>query len=115
MIRRPPRSTLFPYTTLFRSTFAGQGLQVFLGSVGGLEAQRVGDFRAGGRRARAGDGGLDQVQDLLLAGGELGMVEHGVRPVLEGRWQAGRPSDDLYSICIFNQFSKRCKWGSQSW
>src|SRR2546422_8606896 len=24
MIRRPPRSTLFPYTTLFRSTFCGQ-------------------------------------------------------------------------------------------
>src|SRR2546429_6647160 len=24
MIRRPPRSTLFPYTTLFRSTEAGQ-------------------------------------------------------------------------------------------
>src|SRR2546422_11146101 len=23
MIRRPPRSTLFPYTTLFRSAFAG--------------------------------------------------------------------------------------------
>src|SRR5256885_13347127 len=23
MIRRPPRSTLFPYTTLFRSSFAG--------------------------------------------------------------------------------------------
>src|SRR2546422_3754582 len=23
MIRRPPRSTLFPYTTLFRSKFAG--------------------------------------------------------------------------------------------
>src|SRR5258708_17482550 len=23
MIRRPPRSTLFPYTTLFRSTFQG--------------------------------------------------------------------------------------------
>src|SRR2546427_2795601 len=28
MIRRPPRSTLFPYTTLFRSAFqwSGQGL-----------------------------------------------------------------------------------------
>src|SRR5260370_26971241 len=25
MIRRPPRSTLFPYTTLFRSEFAAQG------------------------------------------------------------------------------------------
>src|SRR5260370_26216163 len=26
MIRRPPRSTLFPYTTLFRSNFAGSVL-----------------------------------------------------------------------------------------
>src|SRR2546430_5750003 len=26
MIRRPPRSTLFPYTTLFRSTRAGDDL-----------------------------------------------------------------------------------------
>src|SRR5260221_8232031 len=25
MIRRPPRSTLFPYTTLFRSTLAHEG------------------------------------------------------------------------------------------
>src|SRR3712207_7923987 len=25
MIRRPPRSTLFPYTTLFRSTTSGAG------------------------------------------------------------------------------------------
>src|SRR3712207_8910887 len=25
MIRRPPRSTLFPYTTLFRSCFTGPG------------------------------------------------------------------------------------------
>src|SRR2546422_3584900 len=27
MIRRPPRSTLFPYTTLFRSLFAEEGLE----------------------------------------------------------------------------------------
>src|SRR2546422_6179202 len=27
MIRRPPRSTLFPYTTLFRSPLAGQALR----------------------------------------------------------------------------------------
>src|SRR5437870_8119623 len=27
MLRRPPRSTLFPYTTLFRSLAAGQGDQ----------------------------------------------------------------------------------------
>src|SRR5438067_13918996 len=31
MIRRPPRSTLFPYTTLFRSGYKGQSiLQVLL-------------------------------------------------------------------------------------
>src|SRR2546430_9401572 len=28
MIRRPPRSTLFPYTTLFRSIPAGMGLNM---------------------------------------------------------------------------------------
>src|SRR3712207_8812108 len=30
MIRRPPRSTLFPYTTLFRSNFLGAGIFGFL-------------------------------------------------------------------------------------
>src|SRR2546430_11648405 len=29
MIRRPPRSTLFPYTTLFRSSSVGTSGQVF--------------------------------------------------------------------------------------
>src|SRR2546426_6809510 len=30
MIRRPPRSTLFPYTTLFRSAAAGRDSEVHL-------------------------------------------------------------------------------------
>src|SRR2546422_7611013 len=30
MIRRPPRSTLFPYTTLFRSQLAPRKLKLFL-------------------------------------------------------------------------------------
>src|SRR5260370_2498097 len=35
MIRRPPRSTLFPYTTLFRSeTFGGAGTIAFEGTTG---------------------------------------------------------------------------------
>src|SRR5260370_32535183 len=33
MIRRPPRSTLFPYTTLFRSIAIAQGVPVGLTSV----------------------------------------------------------------------------------
>src|SRR5258708_27403397 len=32
MIRRPPRSTLFPYTTLFRSVFEGQRALYVLGA-----------------------------------------------------------------------------------
>src|SRR2546421_5754519 len=31
MIRRPPRSTLFPYTTLFRSSYLDYSLSVIIG------------------------------------------------------------------------------------
>src|SRR3712207_7366666 len=40
MIRRPPRSTLFPYTTLFRSHLTRYGVRV--GGVGGSEGETVG-------------------------------------------------------------------------
>src|SRR3712207_8142983 len=47
MIRRPPRSTLFPYTTLFRS--AGEGRVQDVGSVtGALHQATVGDGEGGG-------------------------------------------------------------------
>src|SRR3712207_8393521 len=57
MIRRPPRSTLFPYTTLFRSPLGGGPAQ---------EAERVrvegADQRLVHDAARvAGDAGLDAV------------------------------------------------------
>src|SRR2546430_17184770 len=38
MIRRPPRSTLFPYTTLFRSAFIGIARVIALGEGRLLEA-----------------------------------------------------------------------------
>src|SRR3712207_7023193 len=39
MIRRPPRSTLFPYTTLFRSELVfGEGADRLLGDLTALEA-----------------------------------------------------------------------------
>src|SRR3712207_6912835 len=46
MIRRPPRSTLFPYTTLFRSVFDGELMDRLYtaGEVGvDLEVSRVAD------------------------------------------------------------------------
>src|SRR2546430_7755936 len=36
MIRRPPRSTLFPYTTLFRSDFDGAGGKAAFAGAGAL-------------------------------------------------------------------------------
>src|SRR5256885_3377553 len=47
MIRRPPRSTLFPYTTLFRSN----DVPGALGSHLGLRGHRARVRRPGGRRA----------------------------------------------------------------
>src|SRR2546425_9374703 len=41
MIRRPPRSTLFPYTTLFRSLRRGGPLQIGGGDVGRQAARRL--------------------------------------------------------------------------
>src|SRR5690348_18093707 len=40
MIRRPPRSTLFPYTTLFRSRNTGQRLRVVRRPVSDPDAAR---------------------------------------------------------------------------
>src|SRR2546430_9465348 len=58
MIRRPPRSTLFPYTTLFRSLTMGQE---FSGYVSLLD-------RDGGRVAVA----LDGLYDLAIGGTAVG-------------------------------------------
>src|SRR2546430_12687390 len=48
MIRRPPRSTLFPYTTLFRSLGRGQRLR------------ELGEVHEAG--SEGGDGGLERAQ-----------------------------------------------------
>src|SRR3712207_7273320 len=67
MIRRPPRSTLFPYTTLFRSLVLGRGVDrrplVGLGKVARL-VERV--ELGGGGRGRDGEReqcGDDQAHD----------------------------------------------------
>src|SRR2546425_2202263 len=52
MIRRPPRSTLFPYTTLFRSQFRIPqfALRIRGGARGGMIRIIAGDFK--GRRLK---------------------------------------------------------------
>src|SRR3712207_8471551 len=66
MIRRPPRSTLFPYTTLFRSVDLGELAPLHGAGVGAAGARRV----PGAQAVQEGAGllqretELDQVADL---------------------------------------------------
>src|SRR3712207_580535 len=72
MIRRPPRSTLFPYTTLFRSVLGEPGQPLALLLLGAEEAQRLGQAdrlvrrqqRRDRRVPRAGQGQRSVVVDL---------------------------------------------------
>src|SRR3712207_7250895 len=70
MIRRPPRSTLFPYTTLFRSAAVERVVDQ-----GGADVHRLDRVRP------ARDGGEDEE---VLVGGDLGAR-------LRGRRLADRP------------------------
>src|SRR3712207_8144323 len=78
MIRRPPRSTLFPYTTLFRSVRRGadQG-----------EPHR----RGGGHRPRAARGGRGRGPGELLA------LLRAPRPAGPGRGRSEEHTSELQS------------------
>src|SRR5687768_18003480 len=58
MIRRPPRSTLFPYTTLFRSTECGG--DAFRNGRGRLLLRTFCRRRTAGAMVRAGRGGRSE-------------------------------------------------------
>src|SRR2546430_9263597 len=94
MIRRPPRSTLFPYTTLFRSNFtvdevrellARQGYTRFLGSTVAAPPPAPAPRPARRTRKRSHGAGtapaiLEVVQDRLRAGSaERGRVLESLR------------------------------------
>src|SRR5258708_5173874 len=95
MIRRPPRSTLFPYTTLFRSR-GGCGLHS--ASRGGTGCpKRNGDGGSGGIRAEKNTGRGADRRDLSakradarrIRGMEEKTLKHGYDPV-RSRCSAGR-------------------------
>src|SRR2546425_3629982 len=54
MIRRPPRSTLFPYTTLFRSRLGRRGAAAAAAARGRRGARREGGLPRRGRARPAG-------------------------------------------------------------
>src|SRR2546426_1644627 len=75
MIRRPPRSTLFPYTTLFRSPGDARGRQLGLAERRADHLRHVAHVAVGRTEAR-----LAHAQRALLVGpphiGELRSEEH---------------------------------------
>src|SRR3989441_1835987 len=66
MIRRPPRSTLFPYTTLFRSLTLERGKLYLLSPVGGRTVGAV--FRGDGRFSFAPTARAEQAELQRFAG-----------------------------------------------
>src|SRR5256886_3179904 len=66
MIRRPPRSTLFPYTTLFRSRYTRYGGEFKL-----LEAEGPASGEEGGPERKLSDDRVQFAGDYLVGGVRL--------------------------------------------
>src|SRR5256885_15007308 len=82
MIRRPPRSTLFPYTTLFRSgAEAERDPGVRKGAAGDLQRARrrsgVGDGRRSGKRTVPHDEGETSLRRVSIDGTGRGPRDEG--------------------------------------
>src|SRR5256885_1348481 len=135
MIRRPPRSTLFPYTTLFRSAGAWIAARQ-LGNTDFL-ARRLIESTAGERRAedvsallaaRNGDGGwglgerlrsnpLDTalaIQALRLANADEGVIRPAVDLLLswqnlDGGWGNAAASPSRVHVSAHDRNSTRLK------
>src|SRR5258708_30183886 len=100
MIRRPPRSTLFPYTTLFRSSLA--------------TARSTLGFQLGGGSTSFG-GVLDSVQRSEEHTSELQSPDHLVcRLLLEKKKDKPRglrqqkPNHTEYNFCLSRQLPYIC-------
>src|SRR5256885_10314666 len=97
MIRRPPRSTLFPYTTLFRSGKAA------LVAVEALEEERASVLLV--RRHDAADVSAHRrILDLDHLGAEIGELQRGPRP----RAELDRKSTRLKSSHLVISYAVFC-------
>src|SRR5256712_4897246 len=101
MIRRPPRSTLFPYTTLFRSCARPEAVparvrraqdDVARGAAGGPGGPRSLEAGPGGRRHRVRPAHRRRPGDVRAAAPAIGGVRVRIRERAEGArsWQARR-------------------------
>src|SRR5690348_18099754 len=100
MIRRPPRSTLFPYTTLFRSVGEQQvGVGVAVPGVE-LHGQLLGRRRAHGRVHHVVDERLRRDPRLLLAAQGLERALGVGRDRKSTRLNSSHPSISYAVFCL---------------
>src|SRR3989441_4545384 len=88
MIRRPPRSTLFPYTTLFRSLQLLEDVVDVILHRGHFDAQ-------GASYLLVGQPVIDEAHDLALAVGEL---RPGQLATVAGRERSEEHTSELQSL-----------------
>src|SRR3712207_9567818 len=86
MIRRPPRSTLFPYTTLFRSPPAAPNVIPFPVRAPFDRAAHCQAIAAGGGARTVALYGAQHMRALGKAGARATITAHGV-----GYWRGVRP------------------------
>src|SRR5256886_4042143 len=76
MIRRPPRSTLFPYPTLFRSRHHAHRLWLDRGSGRSREARRLRLHQEAGGPGRVEAAGRSRPREPLVEAGAVRSEEH---------------------------------------
>src|SRR2546430_3281931 len=110
MIRRPPRSTLFPYTTLFRSDLAEFEAEEFARKM--LAGDRLVDDHLGQleriieeRKGQQGDD--DEVDLLAQAVAQDEAVERGVEHV--GRRLGELPAEQRSAPAVLVASRRRCR------
>src|SRR5947208_4838811 len=95
MIRRPPRSTLFPYTTLFRSYFSGEG-KLYRGRL--WETNFVSDIRKMKLYEWKERGGGGTNAFFMLAGGTINSHVSRFQPGTYKKGHRHGPGAHLYII-----------------
>src|SRR3712207_7753460 len=100
MIRRPPRSTLFPYTTLFRSSFRlthpADTLRRLYNACGGRGT--------GGRRAAPASGVAARSEELTFELQSPQLLACRLLPLKNTHTCPFPPSSDSPSRCPFRHF-----------
>src|SRR3712207_7868222 len=101
MIRRPPRSTLFPYTTLFRSLELEHRLQPALGD---LRLVR----RVWGEELRARDDRLDDRRHVVVVHPGAEEAELGVRDRKSTRLNSSHANISYAVFCLKKKKTMSC-------